>query len=235
MIFGGSRISPLRHHHRRLPDHRHHRHRHGPLAAAADRAAHHRALGPGDRRDARRHSRERSAAEHPASRDLSRLPLFGPEGRKIIAGVVLIVLVLFGQQLYGRATAAGRLDPALRDATGPRNVDRGARLHARPLPQRARAPSTACSPAATARSTASACATSAPTTSPASPPSPGSRASSRCREDVASRAGLPPCNPHHAGRVSARRTPRTPRFLCQEGGGLGETSPNGVRGSAPLA
>ena len=44
------RVSPLRHHHRRLPDHRHHRDRHGPLAAAADRAAHDRALGPGLRR-----------------------------------------------------------------------------------------------------------------------------------------------------------------------------------------
>ena len=46
----------------------------------------------------------------------------GPEGRKIVLGILLIVLVLFGQQLYGRATAAGRLDPALRHATGPRNV-----------------------------------------------------------------------------------------------------------------
>ena len=53
---------------------------------------------------------------------LARLPLFGPEGRKIMAGVALILLVLFGQQLYGRATATGRLDPALRDATAPRNV-----------------------------------------------------------------------------------------------------------------
>ena len=34
------RVSPLRHHHRRLPDHRHHRHGHGPLDPAADRAAH---------------------------------------------------------------------------------------------------------------------------------------------------------------------------------------------------
>ena len=53
---------------------------------------------------------------------LSRLALLGPEGRKIALGILLIVLVLFGQQLYGRATAAGRLDPALRHATGPRNV-----------------------------------------------------------------------------------------------------------------
>lgn len=48
--------------------------------------------------------------------------LFGPEGRKIAIGIMLIILVLFGQQLYGRATAAGRLDPALRDAAGPHNV-----------------------------------------------------------------------------------------------------------------
>jgi hypothetical protein len=48
--------------------------------------------------------------------------LSGPEGRKIIIGIALIALTLFGQQLYGMATAAGRLDHALRDATGPRNV-----------------------------------------------------------------------------------------------------------------
>jgi hypothetical protein len=47
---------------------------------------------------------------------------FGPEGRKITAGVALIALVLFGQDLYGRATAFSRLDPALRGAAGPRNV-----------------------------------------------------------------------------------------------------------------
>ena len=58
----------------------------------------------------------------PARRRLPHLSLPGPEVRKIIAGVMLIVLVLFGQQLYGRATAAGRLDAALRGATGPRNV-----------------------------------------------------------------------------------------------------------------
>ena len=46
----------------------------------------------------------------------------GPEDRRIIAGIALILLVLFGQDLYGRATASGRLDPALRDATTPRNV-----------------------------------------------------------------------------------------------------------------
>jgi hypothetical protein len=51
-----------------------------------------------------------------------RLALLGPEGRKIAAGIGLIALVLFGQDLYGRATAAGRLDPALRGATAPRNI-----------------------------------------------------------------------------------------------------------------
>src|SRR5262245_38470108 len=50
------------------------------------------------------------------------LTLFGPEGRKIAAGIALILFVLFGQDLYGRATASGRLDPVLSDATGPRNV-----------------------------------------------------------------------------------------------------------------
>jgi hypothetical protein len=58
----------------------------------------------------------------PPARRSSRLALPGPDARKIAVGVLLIVLVLFGQQLYGRATASGRLDPALRDATAPRNV-----------------------------------------------------------------------------------------------------------------
>ena len=46
----------------------------------------------------------------------------GPEGRKILIGIALIALTLFGQQFYGMATASGRLDPALRGATGPRSV-----------------------------------------------------------------------------------------------------------------
>jgi hypothetical protein len=57
-----------------------------------------------------------------ARRDLACPTLPGPDVRKIIAGVLLIVLVLFGQQLYGRVTAGGRLDPALHGATGPRDV-----------------------------------------------------------------------------------------------------------------
>jgi hypothetical protein len=49
-------------------------------------------------------------------------PFLGPEVRKIAAGIVLIVVVLFGQDLYGRATASSRLDPALQGATTPRNI-----------------------------------------------------------------------------------------------------------------
>jgi hypothetical protein len=48
--------------------------------------------------------------------------LAGREGRKILIGIALIALTLFGQQLYGIATASGRLDPVLRGATAPRNV-----------------------------------------------------------------------------------------------------------------
>src|SRR5262245_29843382 len=57
----------------------------------------------------------------PARRPLH-IALPGPEGRKILAGIALIALVLFGQDLYGRATAFTRLDPALRGATSSRNV-----------------------------------------------------------------------------------------------------------------
>jgi hypothetical protein len=48
--------------------------------------------------------------------------LLGPDARKIAAGIGLIVLVLFGQDLYGRTTAFNRLDPALHGATTSRNV-----------------------------------------------------------------------------------------------------------------
>ena len=54
---------------------------------------------------------------HPTLRALP-----GANVRKISVGVLMIVVVLFGQQLYGRATAASRLDPALHGATEPRNV-----------------------------------------------------------------------------------------------------------------
>ena len=61
-------------------------------------------------------------AGSPTPPRVSRSALLGPEGRKIAIGILLIILVLFGQQLYGRATATGRLDPALRGAGGPHNV-----------------------------------------------------------------------------------------------------------------
>jgi hypothetical protein len=41
---------------------------------------------------------------------------------RLLAGVVLIALVLFGQTLVGMATSGGRLDPALRGVAGPVNV-----------------------------------------------------------------------------------------------------------------
>ena len=41
---------------------------------------------------------------------------------KIAFGVALICAVLFGQQLYGVATAYYRLDPSLRGATVPNNI-----------------------------------------------------------------------------------------------------------------
>ena len=50
------------------------------------------------------------------------MSLAGPDVRKIGAGVMLILLVLFGQQLYGWATASGRLAPELQGARGPSNV-----------------------------------------------------------------------------------------------------------------
>lgn len=41
---------------------------------------------------------------------------------RLLAGVILIALILFGQTLVGVATGSGRLDPALREVTGPVNV-----------------------------------------------------------------------------------------------------------------
>jgi hypothetical protein len=52
----------------------------------------------------------------------SRRLLAGPDVRRFLAGVLLIVAILFGQQVYGMATSSGRLDPRLRGATGPSNV-----------------------------------------------------------------------------------------------------------------
>jgi hypothetical protein len=62
-----------------------------------------------------------STAAHHSSLASRRL-LLTPEARKIAIGILLIALTLFGQQLYGLATASSRLDPSLRGATGPRNV-----------------------------------------------------------------------------------------------------------------
>jgi hypothetical protein len=58
----------------------------------------------------------------PASARPSRRILFTADVRKIAAGVAWIALVLFGQQLYGTATARWRLDPSLRGATTARNI-----------------------------------------------------------------------------------------------------------------
>lgn len=58
----------------------------------------------------------------PRRRAVSRRLLLGRDGRKIIAGVMLIAAVLWGQQLYGWATSATRLDPSLRNPGGPSNV-----------------------------------------------------------------------------------------------------------------
>lgn len=41
---------------------------------------------------------------------------------QLLAGIVLIALILFGQALAGMATATGRLDPALQNPAGPVNV-----------------------------------------------------------------------------------------------------------------
>jgi hypothetical protein len=58
----------------------------------------------------------------PAGRGSSRRLLLGPDGRKFMTGIALIAAVLWGQQLYGWATASRRLDPALRHATAASNV-----------------------------------------------------------------------------------------------------------------
>ncbi len=57
--------------------------------------------------------------------DLPRRPRrfrLGVEGFKVVTGVALIAQTLFGQPLYGWATANSRLDPALRNPTGRSNV-----------------------------------------------------------------------------------------------------------------
>jgi len=44
------------------------------------------------------------------------------DGRRFIAGAAVLAVILYGQTVYGMATASSRLDPALRNATGPSNV-----------------------------------------------------------------------------------------------------------------
>ena len=51
-----------------------------------------------------------------------RRSIFDADVQKILFGIVLIVAILFGQQLYGMATMDRRLDASLRGATSPRNV-----------------------------------------------------------------------------------------------------------------
>jgi hypothetical protein len=46
----------------------------------------------------------------------------GREGRKVALGILLIALVLFGQDIVGVATMSVRLDPALNHPNGPSNV-----------------------------------------------------------------------------------------------------------------
>ena len=60
-------------------------------------------------------------AAWPLLRNSRRLNVGGDWGR-IALGVALIGAVLFGQQLYGMATAFSRLDPSLRGATTPSNI-----------------------------------------------------------------------------------------------------------------
>lgn len=45
-----------------------------------------------------------------------------PELRKLAAGVLLVTVVLFGQQAFGWLSASGRVDAALRGATEPLDV-----------------------------------------------------------------------------------------------------------------
>jgi hypothetical protein len=57
--------------------------------------------------------------EAPARRRGWRL---GREGGKVAFGILLIALVVFGQDIVGTATALRRLDPALANPTGSSNV-----------------------------------------------------------------------------------------------------------------
>jgi hypothetical protein len=59
----------------------------------------------------------------PSTRKASgRRLLTNPDVRRFVAGLLLIAVILYGQEVYGMATAYRRLDPSLRNATGPSNV-----------------------------------------------------------------------------------------------------------------
>jgi len=53
---------------------------------------------------------------------LRRRLLIGTDGGRLLAGILLIVVIVFGQDVYGMATSNHRLDPSLRGVTGPSNV-----------------------------------------------------------------------------------------------------------------
>ena len=61
------------------------------------------------------------ATPHTAKTRRLRL-LIGPDARRFISGLLLIAVILFGQQVYGMVTASGRLDPSLQGVTGPSHV-----------------------------------------------------------------------------------------------------------------
>jgi len=48
--------------------------------------------------------------------------LMGPDARRLLTGIILVIVILFGQQVYGMASASDRLDPSLRNVVGPANV-----------------------------------------------------------------------------------------------------------------
>jgi hypothetical protein len=63
----------------------------------------------------------KSASGRPVAWTLRRPRVDRAWGR-VACGIALIVFILFGQHVFGMATASGRLDPALQGASGPRNV-----------------------------------------------------------------------------------------------------------------
>ena len=83
--------------------------------------------------------------------------LAGSDGRRLVLGLLLLLLILFGQRLYGMVTASGQLDPALRGASG-RSTSSWSSISSPTDFTTSAFPNMACSPAATARSTGSACA-----------------------------------------------------------------------------